>query len=82
MYLAASLMFAVGGGPIFIYNAIYTCLVATSNSTVVDGKLVFDVGDWVMQICPQTVGIEDMLRVGLKFKDEFLNITNTTVGGG
>ena len=81
IYLAAFVMLALNCGNIFINNAQYTCFVATSNSTVVDGELVFDVGDWVMQSCPQTVGIEDMLRVGLKFKDEFLNVTNTSVGG-
>ena len=76
-------MFAAAGGNVFIYNAVYTCFIATSNSSVsIDGSLVFDVGDWVMQICPKPVGIEDMLRVGLKFQDEFLNVTSTAVGGG
>ena len=75
-------MFAFRGGYAFILEAGFTCFVATSNSTVVDGELVFDVEDWVMQRCPQTVGIEDMLRFGIKFTVEFLNVTNTTVGGG
>ena len=81
IYLVAFFMLAFIGSNAFIYSSYFYCFVATSNSTVVDGELVFDVGDWVMQSCPQTVGIEDMLRVGLKFKDEFLNVTNTSVGG-
>ena len=83
IYFAAFLQFAILGGGTLIYSASFTCLIATSNSSVgIDGSLVFDVGDWVLQICPQPVSIEDMLRVGLKFTEEFLNVTNTTVGGG
>ena len=82
IYAAAFLLIALIGGFTFIYNTVYTCFVASSNYTVVDGELVFDVGDWVMQICPQPVGIEDMLRVGVKFTAEFMNVTNTIVGGG
>ena len=34
-----------------------------------------------MQICPQPVGIEDILRVGVKFAAEFMNVTSTTIVG-
>ena len=81
IYLGAFFMFAFEGGYLFVYNAIYTCLIASSNSSVGDdGSLVFDVDDWVMQICPQPVSIREMLRVGLKFEEDWLNITNIDEG--
>ena len=76
IYYAAFLLIALFGINNFVFLAVNTCFTAASNSTVVDGEVMFEVEDWVVQICPPPPkGIEDMSRVGVKFVTEFLNAT-------
>ena len=77
VYYAAFLMIAFSGFHRFVHLAVNTCFTAAiSNSTVVDGEVMFEVEDWVVQICPPPPeGIEFMSRVGVKFVAEFLNAT-------
>jgi len=76
IYYAAFLLIALFGINNFVFLAVNTCFTAASNSTVVDGEVMFEVEDWVVQICPPPPeGIEFMSRVGVKFVAEFLNAT-------